>query len=255
MISNYLKNFHFKKLILSISFILCLVFSWLLTITHGWWEFLDTKFYFWVNSFIETSYFWQNFWAIASHSVLDWIHDLVMIAFFLSYVYQKDDKPKLYKFSEVLFFSFTIAFSVLFINRYIFADIFQIHRWSPSLFYDSGTFLSEKVHWLKVKDRSRESYPGDHGTTALFFVLIVFHLKGLKNGIIAFLYSLYWQLPRLVTGSHWLTDLLMGSLTISAFIVSICIYTPIKKIVATKLYKAMLKILPSKGANVKLEES
>ncbi len=244
-----------KKLIAAFSFVALLLFSWLFTKTHPMWEFCDKHFFFWVNSFIRTSSFWQNFWAIASHSVLDWVHDLVMILFFLTYVFKKDEKTRLYKFAEVLFFSIIVAVSILYINRYLLTDIIAVNRKSPSLIYDATTYLSEKVRWLKVKDRSSESYPGDHATQAIFFILIIFHLKGWKSGLKALVYSFYWQLPRLVTGSHWLTDILMGSLTIATLVMSICIYTPFKKGCVAVIHFLLSKLRPEKKADAELEES
>lgn len=244
-----------KKLVISFSFVILLLLSWLLTATHSIWEFFDKHFFFWVNSFIKTSSFWQNFWAIASHNITDWFHDFVMVAFFLSYVFKKDGRSKSYKFSEVLFFSILLAVSIVIINRFIFTDLVHVNRKSPSLIYESTTYLSEKVRWLKVKDRSGESFPGDHGTTAILFVLIVFHLKGWKSGLVALIYSFYWQLPRLVTGSHWLTDLLMGSLTIAILVMSICIYTPFKRVCVAGIHFLINKVRSNKKANAELEES
>lgn len=249
------KLFCIKKIILSFVFVSVLLLSWLWSYSHPFWEHIDRYFFLWVNSFIKTSYFWQNFWAISSHSFLDWIHDVVMILFFLSYIFKKDEKSKLYKFCEILFFAIIIAVSILIINRYIFTNLVHVNRKSPSLIYDSTTFLSEKVSWLKVKDRSTESFPGDHGTTAILFTLVIFHLKGVKSGLKALFYSFYWQLPRLVTGSHWLTDILMGSLTIAILIMSLCIYTPLKDLSASLIYFIFNRFRPIKKADVELGES
>ena len=73
------------------------------------------------------------------------------------------------------------------------------------------------------------SYPGDHGTTAIMFTMCVFHLMGFRAGLLAFFYNIYWQLPRLVTGCHWLTDIIMGSVVISTAVMSWIIYSPLKE--------------------------
>lgn len=73
------------------------------------------------------------------------------------------------------------------------------------------------------------SYPGDHGTTAILFTMCIFHLMGFRAGILAFFYNIYWQLPRLVTGCHWFTDIIMGSLVISMLVMSWVIYSPLKE--------------------------
>lgn len=220
---------HFKKLLLAHAVIVCLLLSWFLHFTHPFWEAIDFHFYAFVNGFIEKSLFWQSFWAVSNHNLTDWFHDIVVLVFFGAYVIKKSEKSIAKKICEVLFFAVLIAFTILFINRYLCLDVFKIQRKSPSMIYDFAVNLSTKVHWIRVKGHSIISYPGDHGTTALLFTLCVFHLMGFKAGILAFLYSIYWQLPRLVTGCHWFTDVIMGSLVISTFVMSWVLYTPLKE--------------------------
>lgn len=218
-----------KHLLLSILFVIGLLFTWFFTLTHPLWEKADFTFYRWVSSFIETSTFWQSFWAISNHNLADWFHDVIMIAFFAAYFIKKTDKSLSCKISEMIFFSLLIGLTIILINRHLCLDVLEIHRKSPSLICDFGVDLSKKLSWIRVKGHSVTSYPGDHGTTAIMFAMCIWHLMGAKAGLIAFLYSIYWIMPRLVTGCHWLTDVIMGSLAISIFITSLAIYTPLKQ--------------------------
>lgn len=251
---NHLKNSQLIKFTVSISLILLMICSWLFSFTHVFWETLDKYIFFSLNNLIARSSLSQVFWAISNHNYMDWIHDLVMIGFFIGYIARKDDKDKLYKFCEIFFFSLWIAITILLINRFIMTDIFHIHRKSPSIVYDNITHLSEKVSWLRVKERSHTSFPGDHGTTAVFFALVMGHLRGFKSFCLSALYSSYWILPRLIVGAHWMTDILIGSLTISMLAMSISIYTPFKTIVVGIFYRFASSFRKSKGV-VNPEES
>lgn len=224
-----------KKLFFSLLGIALLFLTWLLYFTHPFWEAADAAFYHFVNGFIKKSTYWQNFWAISNHSITDWFHDLVMLFFFVAYIARKSEKSYAKKIVELVFFAAVVTFTVLFINRFLCLDVLEIKRKSPTMIYELSTHLSQKVTWLKIKDKSVVTFPGDHGTTALLFTLFTFHLMGKRAGILALLYNFYWQLPRLVTGCHWLTDIIMGSFVISTFMTSICIYTPLKESVTDLL--------------------
>jgi len=222
-------SWQIKKLLLVHGVILGLLGSWFLYFSHPFWEMIDYHFYLFVNGFIEKSLFWQTFWAVSNHNLTDWLHDVVMLSFFGLYLAKKTDKPFSKKVFELVFFCLLVGLTIVIINRWLCLDVLHIQRKSPSLVYQFAINLAHKLPWIKVKGYSMTSYPGDHGTTAILFTMCVFHLMGWRAGILAFLYNIYWQLPRLVTGCHWFTDIIMGSLVISLFVMSWAIYTPLKE--------------------------
>ena len=223
-------SWNIKKL--SLSYLLCvfLLLSWFFTPSELVWTKIDIAFFKQVNSFISTSAFWQGFWAISNHNISDWLHDVVMLSFFALYLFKKSDKALSYKISELVFFCLLMGFTIILINRYLCLDVLHIQRHSPSLVCDFTIRLSEKVQWIKTKGQSFTSYPGDHGTTAIMFAMCIWHMMGKKAGRLAACYSIYWILPRLVTGCHWLTDVMMGSFVIALLVTSFAIYTPFKNL-------------------------
>lgn len=221
-------SWNLKKLTLSYLLCLFLLLSWYITPSQSVWSAIDIAFFKWVNGFIASNTFWQGFWAISNHNISDWIHDVVMLTFFGLYLWKKTDKPLSYKISELVFFCLLMGFTIILINRYLCLDVLAIERRSPSLVCDFTIRLSEKVQWIKTKGQSFTSYPGDHGTTAIMFAMCIWHLMGKKPGKIASIYTLYWIFPRLVTGCHWFTDVIMGSLVIAIAVTSFAIYTPFK---------------------------
>lgn len=237
-----------KKLIVSFAFVSFLIFSWQIPSIHLVWDSIDKSFFRWVNGFIATSSFWQGFWAISNHNISDWLHDVVMLSFFAIYLYRKNEKPLSFKISELIFLCLLMGFTIILINRYLCLTVLEIQRKSPSLMCDFTILLSQKVSWIKTKGQSFTSYPGDHGTTALMFAMGMWHLMGKKEGFIAFIYSIYWILPRLVTGCHWLTDVIMGSFAIAVCVMSLAIYTPFKDSFCHLLSKLFQKYTKPKSS-------
>jgi membrane-associated phospholipid phosphatase len=222
---------------LSLSYLLCLflLLSWFFGPSKAVWDEIDIVFFKFVNQFIASSSFWQGFWALANHNIFDWFHDVVMLAFFIQYMVKKNEKQTSYKISEGVFFCLLGGFTIILINRYLCLDILHIQRHSPSLVCDFTIRLSEKVQWIKTKGQSFTSYPGDHGTTAIMFAMCIWHLMGKKAGKIASCYAVFWLMPRLVTGCHWFTDVIMGSLVIAILVSSFAIYTPFKNLACHSL--------------------
>lgn len=223
-------EWHLKKLALCHIAALFLLFSWCLHITHPFWETWDISFYRALTGLIDKNHPAQIFWAISNHNLTDWFHDIVMLLFFGIYLTKKTEKSLSFKIAELIFFALLMGFTIILINRYLCLDVLHIQRKSPSLICDFAINLSQKVEWIKVKNHSVTSYPGDHGTTAILFAMSMWHLLGRRAGIMASIYSIYWILPRLITGCHWLTDVIMGSLVISMVVMSWAIYTPWKNL-------------------------
>src|SRR6185369_8486193 len=112
------------------------------------------------------------------------------------------------------------AATIYFINRKLFSSYLIIPRTSPTRVVEDSIRLSEMVPWLHVKDGSARSFPGDHGTTALLFSASYTILAGWRLGIIALLYGAFLCLTRLITGAHWLSDVIVGSGCIAIFVLS-----------------------------------
>ena len=217
-----------NKKILFLPQLLILLFwlTWLLPATRPFWDALDWSSYKFLNRLIQTSSFWQNFWAFAGHRMMDWIHDGLMILFFLIPIFRADSNRRARKMAEMLFSALLIGLTITLFNSILFGDYLQFARKSPTL-VDEGAFrLSSVISWIKVKDHSSISFPGDHATTAILFACCIFNLMGKRSKLIVFFYSIFFSLPRLITGAHWLTDTLIGSASIALFSTSLAFGTP-----------------------------
>jgi membrane-associated phospholipid phosphatase len=207
------------------------------------WQRLDEGFFRFLKWTIADSSILQNFWAMANHRVADFIEDVFFLIFFLWLLKTTPQGEKLKKAAEFLFLALVTAAVILFINNLLFKQILLIKRYSPSMILEDLPRLSEQVCWLKVKDKSKLSFPSDHGTTALLFLANFLYLS--KNRLLtitAFSYGIFLCLPRMVAGAHWLTDALFGSALIVLLIFSWIFCTPFASFCIEKIYRFFLLI-------------
>lgn len=200
-----------------------LLLSWFIPATSHIWDTIDSVVFYTLNPLVESAPYCIRF--INSHW-LDWISDIVIILF-LARLYKKTDpNHRLNLLGEFIYSCLTAVVVIALVNKQIMPHLLSITRKSPSLFLDGAVRLS---HFFPgVKDASHQSFPGDHATTALFFILSYLHWTSLKRAIPAICYGVFMILPRIIIGAHWVTDVVMGSFVISLCGFAIAFGTPLK---------------------------
>ena len=189
--------------------------------------FVDLKVFKLLNSSIKDSVFLQSFWSVLNHKAADWIGDGVMLVFFLIYIFKKSCKARIAKWAELILFTICLSTIILFVNTYLFRHPLRFERKSPSLVVEEAVRVRKNIRWIKTKDSSNHSFPGDHATTAIMFALFFAYFARSPLGYFGIAYGCIMSLPRLILGAHWLSDILVGSLSIALLIFSWVILTPI----------------------------
>lgn len=196
-------------------------------VTKVYWEMVDVAFFKMINSTLRDRPLWQLFWALANHKLADWIEDLCVLGFFIAYVRQARRSLRRHRIFELLFCIIYIGAIIYFVNRMLFRENLSIPRLSPTLVVEDSVRLSQEIPWMSIKDDSSKSFPGDHGTTALLFAASFSYLAGWRLGILASLYAAFLCMPRLITGAHWLSDVIVGSGTITLLFLSWAFCSPL----------------------------
>lgn len=196
--------------------------------TRIYWDKIDLIFFNGINGSLRNHRSWQVFLALSSNPLIDWMGDGVMVALFIFYIRSAQKELRARRIAEFIFCALFVASIAFFINRVLFRENLEIFRSSPSLIVGECIRLSREVPWIKIKDSSSTSFPGDHATTALTFAFSFTHCAGWRFGIFAWIYTLYAVFPRLIAGAHWLTDVLAGSIPIALLCLAWIFYTPIK---------------------------
>lgn len=231
-----------KPLILAHLIILLLFISWAVFPTNLFWDYLDRITFNALNKWIATSHFWQGFWAICNHALLDWVHDVFMLLFFAAYISRaKDAGERRKRTMQLLYCIIYFALAILLVNQLLLHEIINPRRKSPTMVSQNPVLLSKIVNWIHIKDHSKTCYPSDHATTGCLFIFAVFYFMGPRAGILATLYCLFLCLPRLVVGAHWLTDITMGSVPITLFASSWALFTPLARLFTISLPQLYLK--------------
>lgn len=216
------------KVLLLCHLIAALLFASLFwPVTKAYWEIIDVAFFKMVNSTLKDRPLWQLFWAFANHKLADWVEDICILCFFIAHVYRARRGLKVRKISELIFCVLCIAAVIYFINRILFRQNLDIPRLSPTLVIDDSVRLSDEIPWMSIKDDSSKSFPGDHGTTALLFAASFSYIAGWRLGLLASLYAAFLCMPRLITGAHWLSDIVVGSGSIALVCLSWAFCSPL----------------------------
>lgn len=225
--SNESAKWRLKPLLL-LHIIAALLFASLFwPVTKVYWQVIDVGFFKMINSTLKGNPNWQLFWAMANHKLADWVEDLCVLLFFIAYVKQATTSERLHRVSQLIFCVLYIGAIIYFVNQLFFRENFTIARLSPTLSVEGSVRLSQEIPWMKVKDVSSKSFPGDHGTTALLFAASFSYLAGWRLGILASLYAAFLCMPRLITGAHWLSDVVVGSGTITLVFLSWAFCSPL----------------------------
>ena len=230
--SHFAGNRAQKKWNLNILLILHIIAAILVTtlfssVTSGFWQWIDISFFKMINNTLEGNRLWQTFWAMANHRNADWVEDVCIFLFFAAHIRSVQKGFKTRKIAEIIFFVLYTALVIFFINHLLFKQTLSVTRDSPSKVIDSYSRISDSLTWISVKESSSKSFPGDHGTTALFFAVGFSYLANRRLGILACIYAAFLCMPRMIAGAHWLTDVIIGSGSIVMLFLGWAFCTPL----------------------------
>jgi membrane-associated phospholipid phosphatase len=199
-------NWKMFSLLTALAFVLML--SWLEPGLRIRWDALDVSVFRLFNNSMSTTGLWNNFWAVMNSRLSDLIALIIMTLFLIipGLVFPAD------KLREGFFGFIILLFFMLIVREALdaFVELFSLNRTSPTLSLNNTFRLSEMYPQLSLKDRSWESFPGDHAGVAMLWLGYCLSFTRNKWSIVAVLVTLIFLLPRLVSGGHWLSDDLVG---------------------------------------------
>lgn len=240
------KRWQLKRLLYANLLVIILLFTLFFPPTKALWRVLDTAFFNLINPSLDGPRWWQLFWGYANTKGADWFEDLCILGFFIAFVATGSRFVRAQRISQLVICTLYAAAVFLFFNHLLIRLNFHFYWPSPSVVYDHAIMLSEKVPWLHIKDSAKKSLPGDHATTALNFAFFFGYLARGRLAIFAGIYAALLCMPRLITGAHWLSDILVGTTCISIFFLSWLVFTPLMNTLASRVESFLLKIISLK---------
>lgn len=214
-------------------------------LTASFWNTIDLSIFKFLNETLRESPGIQLFWALANHKNADWLSDVIIIAFFLSYAKQLPSGER-YKAAARLVCCALIMVSTIYLFNRKLVPYIDIKRASPSRTVENCVLLSKELPHIHIKDASKRSFPGDHATTALLFALLFSNLPGTPPSrhlrLLAASYALFLCLPRLVVGAHWPTDVAIGSGALATSVSSWFFFSPLGPTLINLLERSLLVV-------------
>jgi membrane-associated phospholipid phosphatase len=208
---------------------LILLASWRWPPARQLWDRFDTWVFHLLNAPLAGNAAWAHVWAVCSMRPVDLGFGLIMLGLLLkgNWIFAAAQvRQALYAFLAVLFL-------LLLIRVGPFMEVVRIMHWqraSPSLTVEGAVRLADLFpEWSRVwhmKDVSGRSFPGDHASVLLLWAIFLSPFaRGWRRWLVWGL-TLLFILPRLVSGAHWLSDVLVGGLFLSLVAIGWGLYTP-----------------------------
>lgn len=227
--SERTREWHPAAFALGCSLSLILLLSWFLEPTRSMWLTIDDKVFWTLNSSLADKRAWQVFWAAANNRAVDIITGLSLVGLFAHFVLHSDRD----RIDSIISVFLTIV--GLGIAGSQIGKAMAVSRWSGTMLHPEALRLSELVTWIPTKDISGDSFPGDHATVLLIVAGIVTYYLPRSYAAVAWLVALVFMTPRVVGGAHWLTDDLVGSVSIAGFVLTCVLATPLHQIMTDSL--------------------
>lgn len=212
-----------NKLMLFFCLITVLVVSWVTEQTGSLWLHLDTIAFNFCNQFLAAGRTIQVLFAYMNQPWFDWF-SIVLLAspcFIPGLVFPREHyKENLY----CLLFAIFIAYMI----KFVWVWVIAFERVSPSLILDIDYVLPNLVPDIRhVKFMSKNSFPADHGAIILTWMIMLLRYAKPYWRYIAVIIAVTLSLPRLVSGAHWLSDILVGGLSVALLSLALVWYTPL----------------------------
>ena len=210
---------------------LALFLSWYLPHGHGLWFSLDSGiFHFFNHKLVESPLF---LWIVAVTNNRAFDGCSLLLSFWLKET--QEGRRRIVAIGLVMLLTAVI------LNQ-LGQALIPVKRASPTLTFDNINRVSELLH-ISTKDASRDSFPGDHGMMLLIFSAFMLRYFGKVAGIIGLIITVVFAFPRVMIGAHWLTDIVVGSMTVVLIGLPWWLMTPL----SDRLVTLFIHYLPGKN--------
>lgn len=169
---------------------------------------------------------WRATLALLSTKWGNWVMLSCMVTAFVPWLVNSTRAQLVQKLAAISLYILVFFIGLRLIDRWLVAKFLGIARWSPSAIIPSWIDVSYAWPGLFAKVVSKSSFPSDHGMQhALLWLWSMHYCKSYSPVVL--LIGIIFNLPRLATGAHWLSDVLVGGLGIAMLLYAFCIVGPL----------------------------
>lgn len=221
-------------LVLSLAGVL-LFLSWYLPVSSDLWAYSDNAVFRFFNDPLSTRHTLSTFIAIINNRAFDLAALLTMGILYYAIFRRKDAAGK----RRLVMAGIVMVVSAVIINQI--GQVLPFERLSPTLSVEQANRVSD-ITGICTKDASKSSFPGDHGLLLMIFTAFVWRYGGFRYVPAAVLIIIIFSLPRIMSGAHWLTDVMVGSLSLTLISMSWLLLTPLSDLCVNFLVQRMPRI-------------
>lgn len=187
-----------------------LVLSWLISPLRAGWDSLDRALFWAANHSLGHQTIWDGLWALSNHRLFDLVGAVCMAGIFAWSGRQQGQAGGFSLLSRAL-----IGALVGLTAQALIHELISMKRASPALVFTDAQRLSELIPWIKSKDASKGSFPGDHGLVLLTLSFYGWGYLTRKARWAAAGAVVVFSLPRVMSGAHWPTDIFVGFVSLA----------------------------------------
>lgn len=209
-------RFDVKKMVLLHLLAAGLFLSWF----AGCWQQLDEAVFLFFNQQLESRRFaW--FVARANQRWMDFVTFTLMSLIILHHLYRTIGYARLRAICLVVVMAccFSLQVSV--------GKVLPIQRDSPTHVLEGAIQLADVVPRIQAKYASSNSFPSDHGIGLGTFLLFAVYRFPRRYLAVVLPVVAVFSMPRVMSGAHWLTDILSGSVPLALITAAWLFYTPL----------------------------
>lgn len=184
-----------------------LFLCWYLPENHGFWFALDAAVFHFFNHALADHRAFVWFLAIVNNRAFDACSLLAMGCLMLRFWLRSGPSER----RRIVIIGLVMLLTAVIVNQ-LAQLLMPVKRASPTLFFTDILRVSDVLH-ISTKDASKDSFPGDHGMMLLIFSAFMWRYFGLKTFLLSLVIFVIFAFPRVMIGAHWLTDIVIGSLS------------------------------------------
>ena len=164
---------------------------------------LDSETFFLLNGSLLYNKYWAFFWGYLNHFNETYLNLIPVFGLFFLLMKRSGCglKEGVFRF---LYYMFTLQL-VIYFHKHIYTFV----RISPSYFYpDNFVSIVDLLGNNNLKWNSSHSFPSGHSLALFYFFFFVVSCKDKLITRWALLIAVFFSVPRLFGGAHWLSDIL-----------------------------------------------
>ena len=218
-----------KKFLLCHLVALVLLLVWIWPTGHAAFTQFDEWLFHLLNRPLEQNKAWLWIWTVASMRPFDIVVGLILLMLLIKgdWVFRAIDVRR-------AFFGFFSILLLMVVIRALFSKFSDHMGWqhsSPSMVLEGAVHISDYFPHLEktweLKDRSSQSFPGDHASVLLIWALFMgVFSRTAGQFLVIWGLALLFMLPRLVAGAHWGQDDYIGGMLLAVWALGWGYYTP-----------------------------